>query len=501
MTVVSSQRQLWPRVRVGFGSLLLALRFFHLGNAPFVLDEPKFQMIIDEHLKAGTFPTHALAGAMNFPYGPMALWMYFIPRMISDHPVAVIAFQGLCVSLGIILLGLAIRRAHGGVAASWTFLLAASSPYLFFYSRHAWDNTFQILFSALGIYGVSRLKSRPVLWAAVVSIGCGSLINTHLMSLPTVIALGLASVITAKRAGEKRWALFSISLLLPALVICFPYFRFLVLEHGSSPHRDRIAMSFLDSIASLAVHLLQTFSYLSQWGFKYFADGSLAVLAAANSAPVALFARVEPWAWILRGVGIFSLGYSIRDLKRTRNPVVFVSVVSTLGLLFLIEFERLGFSPPQFFTHPHYFMGVWFVPFFFTGTAISNTRGLWAKLIRAAAVLTVASNFAFVLAADRLVTRFGGTRGIHYSASVTNLEQVTNELCRTLNASVLGGSVIDIQTTSLFPEPLVYFTRHLELCRRLWTAPVFRKAGATFEIRYAGPPPNANLELHPISAK
>src|ERR1035437_543252 len=65
--------------------LLYAIRFLYLDQTPFISDEPQLQMMLDQHLKEGSLPTHGLLGTRGVVYGPVALWFYAPVRLLTDE--------------------------------------------------------------------------------------------------------------------------------------------------------------------------------------------------------------------------------------------------------------------------------------------------------------------------------------------------------------------------------------------------------------------------------
>ena len=171
--------------------ILILARFIFLGDTPFINDQPILQLLLDTHEEWGTRPVHGLYGSHLIPYGPTALWLYDAIRLFSlDHYFILIVFITLqC--LGLVLFYLALCNLFSKSNAVWPFLLATSSPYLYFYSRLMWDNNFLVPISG-GIFWLlskwwrdyenGAWQVRFSEWA-LFGILSGLAFNTHLMSI------------------------------------------------------------------------------------------------------------------------------------------------------------------------------------------------------------------------------------------------------------------------------------------------------------------------------
>jgi len=180
----------------GTAIFFLIARFLFLGDTLFIADEAKIQLIITDHMNAGTIPLFGLGGSsLPAPYGAFALWVYGAVRLVTDHPYALVFSHLVFHALGFGLFFWSLKMLYNKTVASWSLLLAASSPFLFFYSRFPWDNTLLVFSSSLVLLGVAKFESdrkrdRPFSYLpwTIAAIGIGIGINTHLMIGPVAIA-------------------------------------------------------------------------------------------------------------------------------------------------------------------------------------------------------------------------------------------------------------------------------------------------------------------------
>jgi len=109
-------------------------------------------------------------------------------------------------------------------------------------------------------------------------------------------------------------------------------------------------------------------------------------------------------------------------------------------------------------THPHYYNGNWIVYGYFLWSAISerSTKRSFTWLLQGAgAALAVALIFSTVSAALR-VHRLGGTRGIHFGATLGNQIEVARVLGRSSPDAPLS---IEVKNWLLFPHSLTILRR------------------------------------------
>ncbi len=447
----------WEAYCLCAGALLLfAARFFGLGAAPFLNDEPMLQLLLDQNMSHWRFPTLGLKGSFGMRYGPTALWLYLPLRFLTANVSLLLAYHALCLGGGILLFFLALRRSLGLATASWAALLAAASPFLFFYSRHAWDNTFLVLVTGLILYAVSILETDPrPRTFALLGLACGLAFNIHLMSLPLLASVAwicyrLLRVRSLPRAKPLLYAglgSFFIPLLfyVPSLIRLVPQI--------SSPGPRNSLYTGLQMIQSLG-------QFLSTTGMEYFFDTWYEFLPdLIGNLPTLLV--VLDIGLCLRVVAVGSLFWCAYRMTKTDQPLLVVfGVVATFAtfLFYLI------LAPAEF--HPHYFMGIWWMGFLFAALAISGAGQKWARFaLKTLAVLTVISNIIFVAGAFTQVHAHYGTRGMHFGTEHRELARTVGEICGALGAPSGQMVWLDLQDTpSVFTPAIVYFSRHLADC-------------------------------------
>lgn len=446
---------------------LTVLRLLDLGTAPFIQDEPAIQLMLDDHLAAHTLPTHGVMGTKGLVYGPTAAWLYMPVRLFTDDVTWIIAMHAALQCIGLVLLFLAIRASAGKDTALWTWLLVAASPYLFFYARLAWDNTFLVPLVALVLFLLVYIERRPGGIAAWTGLGVvlGLIFDLHLMALPVIAAAVITLAPIALQA--RRSPRVGVGVLLATVAagsIATPYLREVssALRHGS-----QFALT-QEGFARVLPETLQTMRrYSSAEGMEYFLGQSFAPVVSALG-PLG-WAFALDWVVALAAAGSLFLttGRLIHAASRggwqmaSPMPVRFGVVFFWLLLLYY-----WGVAPSPF--HPHYAIACfWLLPFF----AVWSLRHLppWARAILQGTIgLLVIGDAAFVLRAHALIARNHGTRGDHYGSIPAQVRTAARDICRATRGVGQTLAVVDLRRVpSVLPLPLRWFDHHVADCANI----------------------------------
>lgn len=472
-------------------ALLFFARFFGLNAAPFLNDEPMLQLLLDQSFNHATLPTLGLKGSFGMRYGPTALWAYMPLRLLTSNVNAILAYHALCLGAGLLFFFLAVKRSLGASIAAWALLLATASPYLYFYSRNGWDNTFLILATSLIFYALSLLEeSLQPRNFAFLGFVCGLAFNIHLMCVPILAAAAwICFRLLRGRSLQRAWPLVSAGLfafLIP-LVFYVPHLlRLAPAVHSTGP-RD-----FLNTALAVATSAAQ---FLSTSGMEYFFDTWLENLPEfLGTAPTLLL--ILDIGILLRIAAVAALFWSAYRITKAEQPLllVFAVIAAFASLLFF-----LILAPTPF--HPHYSMAVWWLGFLFAAVAIASLHGRFQRVLQVLALLTVVSNVAFVSTAFTRIHQFAGTRGPHYGTEHREVENTLKEICQALGP--FDGQIVwfDLsETPGIFTPSLVYFSQHLPEC---WGKKAFslfppsaESVGPLVKLRYRNSTPfDARLEF------
>lgn len=406
------------------------------GDAPWINDEPRLIQIAIESKKTGAIPTHGLWGSRGFQYGPLPAWIYTGLLYVTDDLIDLVRLRALLVT---VLTALAIAWLARVIQHldPWVGALALLSPYVWFYSRLLWDNTFLIPLSALTIAAYVSFCAEPRAWKLwITAIGMTFMFLTHLMSAPVILAIAIHAAWLNRgeihrRAGHVA-AQFAV-----ALTLSFPYLRHL----ATTP---TIASSGQDhSMLKGLVFPLMGGRFFSAFGIDYFFGEEWFVSDFFRYGFLIVFAGIFTWAaialvWLgmahaircVRGLSSLTVSPSNHDRPAVAAPAqdarVHLSVICLLAVLIQCVLSAVM----RTHGHPHYYNATWVCFLYFLWTALSSTQPegripaipLASKIIYGLALSVV---LVFLILNIR---HSGGNRGVHYGATLQNQIEVARML-------------------------------------------------------------------------
>ena len=478
---------LWLRgVLVAAAFAVVGLRFADRDLVPYILDEPRFQHAAESHVRAGTWPTISpLTGNLGIAYGPAPVWFYTaVHHVVGPKPERSILAVTLFLSLTELLLAAALARAlRGGwlLFATLSVFLSAS-PFLFFWSRVAWE-----VFSGYIALSVVLLASdRPlsISRGALIGICLGLALTSHPMTVPMVLAtLAVLGWSTARhRVGAAGLG----ALLATLLLVNVPYLWALHQSgRAPAPPGPGLTTGLLGFPARLGAELLAPARVLTTTGVDYFFDnawpafqgwlgpsGGLLALGPVVAVTVALF-------------GALGLLWTARFGPPGARRVARIGLLAWAGLAVLLS--ALGL-PVQ----PHYQLAAsWIVP---TGIgalamAVLPRHPRLARGLLACVWVLALAQVTFTQAWMRWVRERGGTAGIHYSVPLSAQRAFLHSACSTDRRQVALAN-----RTYLFPDSLLSLAQTEPACagKRVGVCPadcpVLDAEWRVVSLRYANPP-------------
>jgi hypothetical protein len=395
----------------GLVALLVVLGAFRLlfpGDVPFINDEP---LLIESALdanEAGTLMPSGLVGTRGATYGPAPGWFYQLSlaatpdlrRVAVARIIVVTALTGLALTL----------LAHNMTGLSPVLgAFAFLSPYLWFYARDLWDNSFAIPFSAMLLATYAQFcrdgRLRSLVWVGLFGTLC---FLTHLMTLPVVGAVLIHFVATqrGRMLGSWRFALGVLAVSAACVALSLPY---LVETLGRSMAIPRL----MPSPASVAFSL-NGMRLFTLTGFDY-------VIGAWHLNGVGPIIRLV--SLLTYVVGAYGLVLCVRAVKHPENAEsgqMGVVLLLALALFVLIA------NGSRLREHPHYYNGIWIVFFIFWWMGMTRlARMTWA---RRAFLLQAAVMALFLVATVGWLHANSGTRSLHYGPTLANQMEIAKEL-------------------------------------------------------------------------
>jgi len=434
---------------------LMAGRFARLDLAAFINDEPRFLEAARDQVRTGQWLSASpIPGTLGVRYGPTVFWLYGLVGLVfGDHPRVAIVAMCAAVSLAQVALALAVARAFGGGAPMQATLLAlvASSPYQFFWSRLAWDQTVDACSAA--VVAILALAVRPG-WPAGLAAGAllGLAVSSHLMVLPFVgaVILALAWEVWSTRERRGPWLAFAATAGVAALLVTSPYLRFL----AGSPLAARGAVPL--DVRTLGAYALEPARVATVWGIEYFFDDDWREFQRWLGGYAMLLRGGSALALLVAGATLLGLVAALRSPEPRRRR---------LGRLGLITWALAApvLATRALARHPHYQFGTWWLVVVGVAGALFWLRERWPAAWRAGAGavwLVAALQCGFIGAWLGYVDERAGTRGIHYSTPVGHQEAVMQTLCGRPEPRIVLQN-----ETELFRRPLVYWSEILPGCR------------------------------------
>lgn len=483
---------------------LLGYRFANLELSPFLNDEPRIQHLAQQQLVTGRWASHGLTGTQGVAYGPFILWFYGgLHALVGPDPLWSIA--GLCLTLSIAHLALAASLTllfDGGLVFFATLLsFIASSPYLFFFCRTAWDNPLVNALSAATVIVFAAQRRGPVTgdtgaagrvrWIRALLLGLvlGAAISTHLMVLP------LAALALALLAWETRLLRVPGSppgLGLPAaaaavaglgiLVVNIPYLRYLVRVSASSAvaHAPPGYRGF--SISVWAAHFLQPARVATTWGIDRYFDAAWGDFQEWLGGARFLFEHAAlPMAFCM-ALAILGIVATLGRAAAAPRRLAILAAATWASYPLLYAARDLG-------RHPHYQQPTWWViPFGIAGALawLGEHRPAWARAATAIVGIIAALQFSFIVSWMGYVRDRDGTRGGAYGTPIGSQRRVAQFACG------MRGSIVVIENeTALRPQSLEYIAEADPACagRQVIVCPPGRcvglPGGRPLHLRYA----------------
>jgi hypothetical protein len=446
---------MWARILVLAGALgMLGYRFIDVDLAPFARDEPQFLTAAREQLRTGHWlSANPLYGNLGLRYGPAAFWFYgLVQGLAGDDPRIAILAMGLTVTLAQLAFAFALTRLFDEGAVFFAALVAwmASSPYLFLWSRLAWDLTsMAAVFAAVALLCTHR-ELRPGRAIAIgVALGVG--LATHPMVAPLAIATVIA-VVGEMRSRGRRGAAAAAATVAAMIAVCTPYLLFLL----KTPIVGRTPRQAF-SVSGVASLLLEAPRITSTWRLAYYFDGAWsdfrAWLGAASLlldalSVVSLLACV---AAAVAGVGMALTSSEPRQRRMARIAVL--AWVGTVVLLALLGVAR----------HPHYFFAAAWVPVFGVASCLAGLRRTHPRAGAAALTLLgviAVAQFAVIVRWMGYIQDRGGTRSPSYGTPLGLQREAMRAACATPETLVVIRN-----ETEMFRFPFEYLATTEPACR------------------------------------
>jgi hypothetical protein len=406
------------------------------GDAPWINDEPKlFQWAIGFNqgrpaiaefpglhipFTSAQIAQRGLRGTRGAVYGPFPVWIYQILLEITHDPIAIVVMRALLFSGATAAALYWLTRTLG--VTPWLAVVAMLSPWLFFYSRHLWDNSFCIPLSAVAVaaYGdfLATGRGRSICLAIFAAL---LLPLTHLMSLALLLALAYHMILYARQKLKPfRWSILAIFAIVQLIAWRYWIVLHQTYEGGAESGRS-IWQGFIYPL--LGGHHLSATGLGDILGTDWFR-------ATPAPFPMVIFAAqtVSHLAYLAVWVGmILAIPRAVRVFRRES-----ASVVDHLAFIALVAWfcQTLLDGAQRVYEGPHYSNATWIVYAIFAFLAFDAMQRRFGEKLFARLALPVQAICLLIVGLGMVlkVHHDGGTRtwgyGTVMSQQISAVEQM-----------------------------------------------------------------------------
>ena len=438
-------------------------------DAPFINDEPKFFLSAFEANNEHKLAEAGFCGNVGLPYGPVSTWIYQLLITITTVPGNWIflraGFVVTSIAFGLFLLA----RATGWW--KWFIPIVLASPYIWFYSRHLWDNSFLLAFSSLAIGSYAYFLSLSTQEMEVQPENKqNDKLKEHNHEIPENCNVGKKSELSSFVPGNSLF-LTNMTLILAfaiAIILPFVHFMCIALSFTLLLHMCVYARKFLRKIllpATLILGLLlfnltpyfnslfnsiknlkpqevaATSEFWKGWVFPLFggrllSGGGLNYFFGDNWLPAnpiyLLFEGITYLPYFFVFIGIFIAGRNVWQKRKIfikakleQAPFDTQMHLSLIALVSLM-LQILVCGVSRSYYHPHYHNGIWITHVILAWIAIEQViRMKWGKVFVSIYGISLATILLIVVL---LVHNRSGTRGIYYGPTIGNQWEITRKI-------------------------------------------------------------------------
>jgi hypothetical protein len=449
---------LWARILlVGVALGCFGLRFADRDLVPYILDEPKFQDVAQRSVETGTWPTISpVVASLGARYGPGPVYFFTaVHHLLGPRPERSAFATTLFLTLVELALAASLARAlRGGTVLFATLaVLLAGSPFLFFWSRLAWDALAGFTAAAVALAATDRPVSLPrgLLIGALLGLALASHPMTLPLSLATLIVLGWEVV--RRRTGVAGL----LSVVAALVLVNIPYILALRREtrQPSILGSEGFWTKLLNVPGRLIGQLLEPARVLTTSGVEYFFEAAWSDFLSWLGAARALLTAGSTVTVALAIVGATGLTWAARRGGPGIRRVARIGLLAWVGLAVLLSFLGLV-------VQPHYQLAAWWLVPAGVGAlamALRPAHPLRARALLACVWVLALGEVAFDQAWMQWVRERGGTAGVHYSVPMAAQRALLNAACSTDRPQVALAN-----RTYLFPESLLSLAQTEPAC-------------------------------------
>jgi hypothetical protein len=444
LTVPLEGKSIWGVVLLGLSVLIFAYRFANRDLCPFIFDEPILVSESRRALSSQIWVTHSpLVGTQAIKYGPTTMWLFALIHKWLGPSVQNFTLVMTCLgTMSNAMVAFKVGRHFGSkfLIPSTLMALVASSPYLFFWSRMAWDPIVNICSG----FVIALLCTRRTLQSLrVVAIGglLGFGLSTHPAMLPLALVITLLVPLRSAEGSRIRNLVISagatIIVNLPYLYYVVGYLRERHPVTSSGPHTIRFGI--------IGQFLAESPRVLTSARVNYFFDTAWGKFAQEYRAAAFLSEMTTKVYPVLAWISVLGLGVAFFTQKRKSNRFLTVAAAIVWGVC-AVFFSWLNLA-----RLPHYQFSIWWIVLVAFASLLH-----WAR--RVVSIYTVAIVGCWIIAIAQMGFLFSwmnfirqneGTRGFFYGVPHVYQQYALRTLCERAGARIYVSNQTNIFAPSL----------------------------------------------------
>lgn len=453
-----------------------ALRLVNPGNVPFGADESQLiEMALDAN-EQGRLAGHGVLGSSGATYGPLPVWIYQLMLVFTHDPVKMGVMRSVMVTAltlaSLIWLALTLRLSRWLIAA---FML---SPFLWFYSRQLWDNSFNVPLCALATAAYVDFLNRRRAWALLLAIACCPLmLMVHPMAAAFVAALGMHMLIFQRQAlWLNRWRVAAVVIL--GLVLLHRQIYELWVRPPVTPEHRQGLDGFWFAFSGPG--------HFSGVGLdSFFNDDWLAAMGARMSMIWRTAVMLSMLAFAICWTGMALAAVRWINLRRLREQPSLRDHAALLGLCVVVA-QLLLNGLTKTWGHPQYFNATWIAFALLAWLTVNWLIAMQPVVAHGMTAVWAASLAVIVIVLHLHLQTTAGTRDTHHGPTLAAQIAVARQIAAYDANSKLSTNLAFFHNARLALPTLV----------RLQPRPAQPLPAATLQVQFARDDPgNARLRL------
>lgn len=434
----------WAPLAVG--AAFVAWRFWNLEDASFINDEPKYLQMAQDQLRSGTWATNSGVGSQGFVYGPAQIWFYRVVQgLFGPLPLTAIAANCVATTASQVGLVLAMSNRKQWTAPGVGLAILGSSPFLFWWSRTAWD-----FFPYFVAYLAAAIMVRSPALGWKQCLGLGVLVGLGLDSHPMIayfaLPVGMLVLFEHRKRPLLAVGMGALTAGVAALVAA-PWFFALKAAGGAPstglqfPTFERWTRVLFEPVRMLTSHKVD---YLFNESWKELEAGQplVASLQAATGLTLAVLALAT----------LAGLYFAARGAHAGRRRTAQFALA-------LLVFYPVMLAASSVTLQVHHSWPLMWIPIFGCVVAVEEVAERFPRHAPAAVALLLAVaayHFAFIQQWTQFVHREGGNRTLVLNSTLGEQTRAIAQVCqqpeRTIflenYTHVLPGSLAYIHATT-----------------------------------------------------